>query len=150
MFIVDMKSFRWLSGSNNAIFKQTVGICEEGSQAGDSAWYISRLVGINPIVWGNSLASTSQRRGHMKRWFAIVAAVACLALPVVGSASEETVIPPEANWSPTPPTPAHLVVSQERVASTPKQASDNSWSSTTQASDEDSKYQAVNATTQDD
>jgi hypothetical protein len=86
----------------------------------------------------------------MKQWLAIAAAVAFLVLPVMGSASEDTIIPPEANWSPEPPTPAPLVASQERVASsTPKQgqASDSSWPFTAQSGDEDAKYQMVNATT---
>jgi hypothetical protein len=87
---------------------------------------------------------------QMKQWLAVVVAMAFLTLPAMVSAGEETVIPSEANWSPIPPTPTHLVVPQERVVSTSKQASDNSWPSTAQASDEDSKYQMVNATTQDD
>lgn len=88
----------------------------------------------------------------MKQWLAIVAAVAFLALPVMGSASEETIIPPEANWSPESPTPAPLVASQERIASSTskqRQASDSSWPSAVQATDEDSRYQAVNATVHD-
>jgi hypothetical protein len=88
----------------------------------------------------------------MKQWFAMVAAVALLVLPVMGSA-DETKIPPEANWSAEPPTPAHLVVSPERtVSSTSKQgqASDSPRPFSAQPNDEDAKYQAVNATTQDD
>jgi hypothetical protein len=88
----------------------------------------------------------------MKQWLAIVAAVAFLTLPAMVSAGEETIIPPEANWSPIPPTPAHLVVSQERVVSSmpqQAQASDNSWPSAGQATDEDSRYQAVNVTVHD-
>jgi hypothetical protein len=88
----------------------------------------------------------------MKQWFAIVAAVAFLALPVMGSA-DETKIPREANWSAVPPTPAHLVVSPERTASSTSkqgQASDSPRAFGAQPNDEDAKYQAVNATTQDD
>jgi hypothetical protein len=91
-----------------------------------------------------------KRRGHMKQWFAIAAAVVLLALPVMGSANDDTILPPEANWSSEPPTPAPLVASQERIASsTPKQgqASDSSWSFTAQSGDDDAKYQMVNATT---
>jgi hypothetical protein len=41
----------------------------------------------------------------MRQWLAIFAAVVFLALPAIVSAGEESVIPPEANWSPTPSTP---------------------------------------------
>lgn len=86
----------------------------------------------------------------MKQWFAIAAAVACLALPVMGSANDDTIIPPEANWSPESPTPAPVVASQKHIASsTPKQgqASDSSWPFTAQPGNEDAKYQMVNSTT---
>jgi hypothetical protein len=89
----------------------------------------------------------------MKQWFAIAAAVAFLVLPVMGSANDDTIIPPEANWSAEPPTPAHLVPSPERTASSTSkqgQASDSPRPFSAQLSDEDAKYQAVNATTQDD
>jgi hypothetical protein len=87
----------------------------------------------------------------MKQWLAIFAAVAFLALPVMVSADDGTVIPPEANWSPTPPTPAHLMVPQERVVSTAQeQASDAPRRSIPALSDEDSRYKAVNDTTRED
>jgi hypothetical protein len=38
----------------------------------------------------------------MKRWLVIFATLALLALPV-GVGAQETRIPPEANWTPTPP-----------------------------------------------
>jgi hypothetical protein len=86
----------------------------------------------------------------MKQWLAIVAAVAFLALPAMGSAGEETPIPPEANWSPVPPTPEHLAVSQKRVASiAPEQASDI-LGPAAQARDEDTQYRMVNSTIHDD
>ena len=49
----------------------------------------------------------------MKRLLVIFAALALLALPVIVGA-QETVIPPEANWTPTPPAqqtvdPAQLI-----------------------------------------
>jgi hypothetical protein len=87
----------------------------------------------------------------MKQWLAIFAAVAFLALPSMVSASEETVIPPEANWSPTPPTPAHLMVPQERVVSTAQeQVSDAPRRSPAALSDQDAQYKAVNATAHED
>jgi hypothetical protein len=89
----------------------------------------------------------------MKQWLAIIAAVIFLTLPIMVSAGEETDIPPEANWSPEPPTPAHLVVSPERTASSTSkqgQVSDSPRPFSAQLSDEDAKYQAVNDTIQDD
>ena len=87
----------------------------------------------------------------MKQWLAVVAAVAFLALPAMVSAGEETRIPPEANWNPIPPTPAHLMVSQERVVSTAQeQASDTPRRPVAALSDEDAEYQKVNATAHDD
>jgi hypothetical protein len=87
----------------------------------------------------------------MKQWLAIFAAVAFLALPGMVRASEETVIQPEANWSPTPPTPAHLMVPQERVVSTAQeQASDTPSRSTAALTDQDAQYKAVNATAHED
>jgi hypothetical protein len=50
----------------------------------------------------------------MKLWLAIVAAVTLLTIPVMVHAGEETVIPPEAQWSATPGTP-ELVVVTHRV-----------------------------------
>jgi hypothetical protein len=87
----------------------------------------------------------------MKQWLAIFAAVAFLALPVMVSASDETEIPPEANWSPTPPAPAHLLVPQERVVSTAQeQASDTPRRLPAWLTNEDATYKAVNATMHDD
>jgi hypothetical protein len=92
-----------------------------------------------------------ERRSAMKQWLAIFAAVAFLTLPAMVQASDETEIPPEANWSPTPPTPAHLVVSEQRVVSTAQeQASDTPRRATVRANNEDAKYQMVNSTVQDD
>jgi hypothetical protein len=55
----------------------------------------------------------------MKPWVAVLAAVAFFALPVMlSTADDETNIPPEANWSPSPPAPAHLLVPEPRVVST--------------------------------
>jgi hypothetical protein len=87
----------------------------------------------------------------MKHWLMIFAAVASLALPAMVGASDETDIPPEANWTATPPTPAHLAVSQERVVSTAQeQASDTPRRSTAVATDNDAQYRAVDATLHDD
>jgi hypothetical protein len=63
---------------------------------------------------------------QMQRWMAIVAALAFLASPGMVSAGDETRIPPEANWSPTPPASGSATISQERVVSTAhEQASDS-------------------------
>jgi hypothetical protein len=39
----------------------------------------------------------------MRRYLAFFAVLAMLSMPLVASAGEETIIPPEANWTPTPP-----------------------------------------------
>jgi hypothetical protein len=86
----------------------------------------------------------------MKQWLAIFAAVAFLTLPAMVHAGDETKIPREMNWSPTPPTPAHLVASEKRVVSTAQeQASDTSRRAAVRASDEDAKYRMVNSTVDD-
>jgi hypothetical protein len=54
---------------------------------------------------------------QMQRWMAIVAAVAFLAVPGMVSAGDETRIPPEANWSPTPPASSLVEIPQGQVAS---------------------------------
>jgi hypothetical protein len=51
----------------------------------------------------------------MKRVLATFAVLALLVLPVLAVAGDETPIPPEAKWSPVPPTPQHLV--QKRLVS---------------------------------
>jgi hypothetical protein len=87
----------------------------------------------------------------MKQWMAIFAAAAFLALPVMVSAGDETIIPPEVNWSSTPPTPAHLMVPQERVVSTGQElGSDIPRRSIGALSSEDASYNAVNDTQNDD
>jgi hypothetical protein len=94
----------------------------------------------------------------MKQWLAVVAAMAFFALPVtVSTADDDTSIPPEANWSPTAPTPAHLLVPEPRVVSTAQeQASDVSRSAAAQPSwgplaltEQDAQYQRVNLATKD-
>jgi hypothetical protein len=50
----------------------------------------------------------------MKRTLVILAALALLAMPVVARADDQT-IPPEANWTPTPP--AQRTVDMVRLAS---------------------------------
>jgi hypothetical protein len=94
----------------------------------------------------------------MKQWFAIVAAVAFFALPVmVSTADDDMSIPPEANWSPTPPTPAHLLSSERRVVSTAQeQASDVAGPAAVPPSRgplaltaQDAQYQQINFSTKD-
>jgi hypothetical protein len=83
----------------------------------------------------------------MKQWLAVFAAVAFLALPIMVSASEETTIPPEAPWSPNPPTPGLVAIPQKRVVSTEqKQASDTPRPMAVRVIDEDATYQMVNTT----
>jgi hypothetical protein len=55
---------------------------------------------------------------QIQLWVAMVAAAACLALAVIGSAGEDTQISPEAHWPPTPPTLGLVPVPQERAVST--------------------------------
>jgi hypothetical protein len=54
----------------------------------------------------------------MRRVLAMLAVLGVLVVPVLVSAEGETRIPPEANWSPTPPTPPLVAVDQPRTAST--------------------------------
>jgi hypothetical protein len=68
------------------------------------------------------------------------------------SAGEETVIPPEANWSATPGTPELVAVSQPRVASAaPEQALEGKAAQPLRPflalTDADAQYKAVNDTT---
>jgi len=91
----------------------------------------------------------------MKQWFAMLAAVAFLALPVMVSAGEDTPIPPEANWSATPELSAGSL--KQVVSTEPLQASDMPRSmvgkpsrGTLALSDEDATYQQVNRTVHDD
>jgi hypothetical protein len=91
---------------------------------------------------------------QMKGWVVIMAAAAFLALPVMVSAGEDTRIPPEAQWSPTPPMPGLVEVPQERVVSTAhERASDNPRPAAKQAtrgplslSAADDEYQRVSRT----
>jgi len=72
-------------------------------------------------MWLNSW----EWRRAMKQWFAIGAAVLFFAMPAIVSAGEETVIPPEATWTPAPPASGLVAESATRVVSTePVQASD--------------------------
>jgi hypothetical protein len=94
----------------------------------------------------------------MKQWLAIVAALGFLAVPIMVSAGEETRIPPEANWTPTPPASGLVAESETRVVSTePSQASDiprpaavRQSRTSFSLSEEDAKYQTVNRTVHDD
>ena len=92
-------------------------------------------------------------RGHeMKQWLAILAAVALLTVPVVVSAKDETITPPEANWSATPGTPELVAVPQPRVASSaPEQAITSGAVQQSRSSfyltADDARYQAVNEET---
>jgi hypothetical protein len=88
----------------------------------------------------------------MKRWFAMLAAVVVLTIPALVSAGEETVIPPEANWSATPGTPELVAVTQPRVASVATaQAVDLGVTPRSHApvalTEADAQYKAVNETT---
>ncbi|MGH8063839.1 MAG: hypothetical protein ACRERE_01115 [Candidatus Entotheonellia bacterium] len=91
----------------------------------------------------------------MKQWLAMIAAVVFLALPVLVSAGEETVIPPEANWTPTP---EFTGGSSKRVVSVEsEQASDLLRPAAVRRNpvphaltEEDATYQAVNKTVHDD
>jgi hypothetical protein len=47
---------------------------------------------------------------QMQPWVTMVAAVACVTLPVIGSAGEDTRISPEAHSTPTSPTPGLVAV----------------------------------------
>jgi hypothetical protein len=95
---------------------------------------------------------------QMQQWMAIVAAMAFLALPVMVSAGDETRIPPEANWSPTPPASGLVETPQEQVASIAHgQASDSPRPANMQAtrgplslSATEAEYQRVNPTVHTD
>jgi hypothetical protein len=95
---------------------------------------------------------------HMKQWLAIIAAVAFLAVPIMVSAGEETVIPPEPNWTPTPPASGLVAVSDTRVVSTAQeQASDALRPAAVKTSrgplaltEQDAQYQIINRTVHDD
>jgi hypothetical protein len=90
----------------------------------------------------------------MKQWLAIVAAVAFLALPAMVSASDETIVPPEANWSSTPPASGLVGVPEKRMVSTEQEQATDSprpmavrQSSTPFAlTAADAMYKAVNET----
>lgn len=90
----------------------------------------------------------------MKQWFAMLAAVAFLSVPAMVTANDEDRIPPEANWSATPPTPSVIAISQPRVVSTaPEQAIEAGAVQRSRAffslTEGDAKYQAVNKTTKE-
>jgi hypothetical protein len=95
---------------------------------------------------------------QMQRWMAIVAAVAFLALPGMVSAGDETRIPPEAHWSPTPPASGLVEIPEGQVASMAyEQASDSPRPATMQAthgplslSATEATYQRVNPTVHTD
>ena len=60
----------------------------------------------------------------MKRVFALLVVLGLLIVPGLVRADDETIIPPEANWSATPPTPPLVAVEQPRTVSTPQGRSD--------------------------
>jgi hypothetical protein len=90
----------------------------------------------------------------MKQWLAIVAAVAFLALPIMVSADDDMSLPPEANWTPTPPASGLVAVPEKRVVSTEQEQATDSprptavrQSSTSMAlTPADAMYKAVNDT----
>jgi hypothetical protein len=83
---------------------------------------------------------------QMQRWMAIVAAVAFLAVPGMVSAGDETRIPPEANWSPTPPASGLVEIPQGQVASMAhEQATDSPRPATMQASRRPLSLSAIEA-----
>jgi hypothetical protein len=95
---------------------------------------------------------------QMRQWMAIVAAVAFLALPGMVGAGDETRIPPEANWTPTPPASGAVDIPQGQVASMAhEQASDSPRPVAVQAtrgplalSATETEYQRVNPTVHTD
>ncbi len=95
---------------------------------------------------------------QIEQWLAIVAAVVFLVVPAMVSAGEETRIPPEMTWSPTPPASGPAAVPETRVVSTEQaQASDVPRPVIMKASPkplalsaEDAAYQLVNRTVHDD
>ena len=91
----------------------------------------------------------------MKQWLAIVAAVVFLALPVLVSAGEETVIPPEANWTPTPEftggsSKRVVSIESEQASDLLRPAAVRRHPVTLALTEEDATYQAVNRTVHDD
>jgi hypothetical protein len=95
---------------------------------------------------------------QMQQWMAIVAAVVFLALPGMASAGDETRIPREANWTPTPPASGQVNIPEGQVASMAhEQASDSPRPVTVQAprgplslSAAEAEYQRVNPTVHTD
>jgi hypothetical protein len=95
---------------------------------------------------------------QVQQWMAIVAAVAFLALAGMVSAGDETRIPREANWTPTPPASGQVEIPQGQVASMAhEQASDSPRPATLQAprgplslSAAETEYQRVNPTVHTD
>jgi hypothetical protein len=91
----------------------------------------------------------------MKQWLAVLAVVGSLILPTMVSAdNDETDIPPEANWTPTPPTPAVIAVPEKRVVTTEQEQATDSprpasvrRSSPLYLTEEDAKYQEVHSFT---
>jgi hypothetical protein len=60
----------------------------------------------------------------MKRVVATFVVLGLLIVPGLVRAEGETVIPPEANWTATPPTPPSVAVQQPRTVSMPQELSD--------------------------
>ena len=56
----------------------------------------------------------------MRRALALIAMLGLLVVPGLASADDETIIPPEANWSAVPPTPAIVATPQKREAALPQ------------------------------
>jgi hypothetical protein len=100
----------------------------------------------------------SEAMTQTQRWMAIVATVAFFALPGMVSAGDETRIPPEANWTPTPPASGSVDIPQGQVASMAhEQASDSPRPTPMQAahgplslSATEAEYQRVNPTVHTD
>lgn len=60
----------------------------------------------------------------MKRMLATLAILGVLVVPVLAGAASERQLPPEAIWTPIPPTPPSVAVQQPRTVSTPQELSD--------------------------
>ena len=60
----------------------------------------------------------------MKRMLAMLAVLGVLVVPVLVGAAMERQLPPEAMWTPTPPTPPLVAVEQPRTVSTPQEQTD--------------------------
>jgi hypothetical protein len=76
----------------------------------------------------------------MKRVLATAAVLALLAVPMWAVANEgDTPIPPEANWTPYPPTPAVVASPEKREVRTPQELSDVRPASQTAAQPEKAK-----------